>query len=121
MEFYEPAIPSFAPWNARIRVGRTIVAALGSVLVFLLAYSAGIGLESSIMRGMASALVLYFVAWALMLVVCDALYHREIQLCRAEAESLEKHRQAQVEAAYLDRLSRTEQAAQGDTTILPKT
>ncbi|MCW2956461.1 MAG: hypothetical protein JWO69_1330 [Thermoleophilia bacterium] len=96
--------PTFERWLGRLQMLRTLSAMGGFFMLFLISYEAGLGWESSTVRGIVAAIAFHFIAWALGLFVFGELYDSEVKLARAQLEERERDRARRIEEYYRERL-----------------
>lgn len=96
--------PSFERWLGRLQMLRTLASMGAFMLVWLVAYGAGIGWEASTVRGIAAALVFHFFAWAVGLFIFGELYDVEVKRARVALEERERERARRIEQYYRERL-----------------
>jgi hypothetical protein len=96
--------PSFERWLGRLQMVRTLASMGAFMLVWLVAYSAGIGWEGSTIRGIVAALVFHFFAWAMGLFIFGELYDVEVKRARVALEERERERARRIEQYYRERL-----------------
>lgn len=109
--------PSFERWLGRLSMLRTVAAMVGFIGVTLLSIDAGQPWETAVVRGIVSAIVFYFFAWATGLFLFGELYDVEVRQARRALEERERQRAARIEQYYRERLR--EQDAQSQPEPVP--
>lgn len=102
----DPLPPSFEPWVGRVQMVRSACAAVGLVVVALIAWTAGTSGEQSLMYGIMAGLTLYFLGWIGALLICGELYAHELSQARGLAEQRERERREKLEEMYRERMRR---------------
>lgn len=115
-----PAPPSFEPWIGRIQMARAWSATLGMVIITLLTANAGTAWDGAILRGLAAAIVMYFVGWVSALFICGELYAVQVRQARAEASAREAERRARITEMYQQQLAQHRAAAEPDDLLTPQ-
>jgi hypothetical protein len=86
-----------------VRLARALFACFGFAIVATRAFTGGMALEDSLLRGLAAAVICYFVGWASALWVCGELHAAEIARLRAEMTRREQERMQQLQSMYEQR------------------
>lgn len=102
--------PSFEPWLGRVRLARACVAACGFLLVVVMGYDGGLGLDDAVLRGLGAAVVCYFVGWASALWICSELYNAQIGRIRRTLQDRESARHQQLQTMYDQRMESMNEA-----------
>jgi hypothetical protein len=104
--------PSFERWLGRLAILRTVAAMVGFITVTLLSIDSGLAWETSVVRGIVSAIVFYFFSWATGLFLFGELYDAEVKQARRDLEERERERARRIEEYYRERLREQDAQAQ---------